>query len=72
MPVKITETITRDCCDPVKDLKPYRGIVPGGPTAAAREKLRFCKECGQIFGWTRKMGPAGSSEDEPVKVEPKL
>lgn len=37
--MKVTETITRQCCDPVKDLKPLFGDKKTGDV--------FCVHCGK-------------------------
>ncbi len=45
--MKITETITRECCDYVKDLVQYNGErIPKFP---GDRKPLFCKHCGQLW-----------------------
>lgn len=51
MPVKIKETIERDCCHPTHDLKPYKGRYLYG-----FKKLLFCDKCGQLHFWVRRAG----------------
>jgi len=60
MPVKITETIDRWCCEP-KDLKKYKGEGP-------KTVELFCQYCGQQFGSERYMDAAGSSDTKLVKI----
>lgn len=47
--MRITEEITRECCDPEKDLKPYTGVTLFGDTPICPDK--FCVHCGQL--WVR-------------------
>ena len=45
--MKIQETITRDCCDKTRDLKPYNGILYSNN--AGKRNIKFCMYCGQIW-----------------------
>lgn len=56
--MKIKETIDRDCCHPVNDLIPYRGRPFLNFTAEnlKRQRISFCKHCGQLWIWTRAPG----------------
>ena len=47
MPIKISETIERDCCQ-VQDLMAYQGLQKR-PT----DKYKVCKHCGQTFVYDR-------------------
>lgn len=62
--MKIKDTIERDCCHPIYDLKPYRGL---GDVGRAR---KFCVHCGQQWEWDRKPGEmdGGLEQIEPASV----
>jgi hypothetical protein len=63
--MKITETIERDCCHQ-KDLLPYKGVR--SDILNYGKNLQFCRHCGQIWFWERKMDEAGSGADYLVKM----
>jgi len=44
--MKIVEKITRNCCVPDKDFRPYNGIRPD---FADRYHYCFCIHCGQVW-----------------------
>lgn len=43
MPIDVTESITRKCCQP-NDLKEYKGLT----SIDTKWKLKFCIYCGQV------------------------
>lgn len=49
MSIEITEEVTRRCCTPDKDLKPYKGKSLG---FSAKDLLSFCTHCGQLWSFT--------------------
>lgn len=52
--MKITETITRECCDVHKDLAAYKGErLPAFPSG---KNPLFCRHCGQLWWITQKPG----------------
>ena len=60
MPIKITETKTRDCCQ-IADLKRFYGKhldknFSSEPNAPMSRSIWFCQHCGQLWHWDR---PAG-------------
>jgi len=59
MPVKITETIERWCCEP-KDLKKYRG-------EGSKSIEMFCQHCGQQFTSEKYTDAAGARDTKLVK-----
>lgn len=63
--MKITETITRDCCLH-QDLLPYKGK----PIFYDKSKPYFCRHCGQIWVADRRMDAAGSMEEfrRPMEI----
>ena len=64
MKIKITKE--RECCDPVEDLLPYKGINQ----MAYLKDIKFCKHCGQL--WTRGkagMDGAGNREYDNFKID---
>ena len=65
--MKITETVTRDCCQS-KDLKPVEGSNLFGRSCA----LKFCIHCGARWEYYTFMDAAGSTDWDYRKVdEPK-
>mgnify|MGYP000906833014 CR=1 FL=1 len=57
--MKITETITRECCRWPDDLTLYFGKqVRKFPEPDGTQKTRiwFCKHCGQLWHWMRSPG----------------
>lgn len=56
--MKITETVTRDCCHSQKDFQRYSGTpIPGfTPEYAKRVQLSFCVHCGQLWWHIRRPG----------------
>ena len=56
--MKITETITRECCQPRKDLCP----VEGSPLRGRQHEYVFCKHCGRCFEFHTFMDAAGSTD----------
>lgn len=70
--MKIKEEIERDCCQS-KDLIKYKGHA-SLETHQNIDKLglAFCQHCGQVWYWSREMGPAGSMEDVRKKAWVKL
>lgn len=54
--MKVTETVTRDCCNPRADLKKYNGTL--GDQIQSHQ-FRFCVHCGQL--WTYEKDELGDS-----------
>jgi hypothetical protein len=48
--MKIKEVTERDCCDPSKDFKLYRGLN------SKNLETKFCVHCGQAYIWYRELG----------------
>ncbi len=67
--MKITETITRDCCQ-TKDLKPFLGRLHEHP-ALRKYSPHFCVHCGQLWLSTDRMDAAGDKESilEPFEFD---
>jgi len=63
--MKITETVTRECCQK-QDLCDYKAAYPRSHPLPA--KMKFCKHCGRWWVWDR---PAGEMDGGlyPVTVE---
>ena len=53
VPIKVTETVTRDCCNLMQDLKAFHGDPP---IDEPNGKFRFCKHCGQLWAYGRTPG----------------
>lgn len=62
--MKVTETITRDCCTP-KDLKPVEGCRMYGRFPV----FQFCIHCGARYEYHGFIDAAGSSDYEYRKVK---
>jgi hypothetical protein len=52
--MKITESLTRDCCHPTKDLRKYGGKPIGD--LPKDKAVMFCVHCGQLWRWHRAPG----------------
>jgi len=63
MPIKITETIERFCCEP-KDLKKYEGAHND---EEPKNVKWFCQYCGQLWENHTYTDAAGSRDTELVK-----
>ncbi len=61
--MKITETITRDCCEQ-KDLRPVEGCRKFG----MHPEFKFCVHCGARHEYHRFTDPAGGTDSEYRKV----
>jgi len=55
--VKVTETVTRECCQR-QDLKP----VEGSPKHGQDPEFMFCQHCGRYFARIGFMDAAGSRD----------
>ena len=62
MIIKVTEE--RECCDPAKDMKPYKGKQIIGYNATPF----FCIHCGQLWGYKRVPDAAGGMESQRYKL----
>jgi len=62
--MKITETITRDCCQR-EDLKPVEGARKIGHDP----QFKFCKHCGAWWQYVSYMDAAGSTDWEYRKQD---
>ena len=69
--------VERECCDPVEDLKPYKGNIPNATTwistkdrnvvSFLHKTLQFCPHCGQIWGYST--GPWNGVESPTIRVK---
>jgi hypothetical protein len=67
--MKITETITRDCCNKRTDLKKYNG---GLGNEIKNHQFRFCVHCGQIWTYeTDDLGDSGLVKADILSYETK-
>jgi hypothetical protein len=57
--MKVTETITRECCHP-KDLRP----VEGADMIGREPQFKFCVHCGRYHRLTHVRDPAGGTDTE--------
>lgn len=63
--MKVKETIERECCNPRKDLKPYKGATNADSRCS---NPQFCIHCGQLWVDDRVMDAAGSMDTVLKKV----
>jgi len=64
--MKITETITRDCCDVRKDLKTVAGCKMWNYNIP---DMKFCIHCGKRWQYTSYMDAVGSTDYEYREVK---
>lgn len=64
--MKVTETIERQCCDEMKDMKPYLGPKP---RHIKKRVIKFCVHCGSVWQLLRREDAHGGSHWRKMRVE---